>query len=142
MQELSLLLRIFSQLKGVGSMAKDLAVELADRPGTLAALGEALGKAGVNIDGACAVTAGGKAVMHILVEDAAKARGALEQAGLPVVGEQDVLVLRLEDRPGSLGAMARKIAGAGVNVTLIYMATGTRVVIGASDLAKARAAAM
>jgi hypothetical protein len=123
-------------------MAKDLAVELADRPGTLAALGEALGKAGVNIDGICGIPAGGKAIAHILVEDASRARQALQQAGLPVVGEQDVLVLSLQDRPGSLGALARKLADAGVNVTLVYLATGTRVVIGASDLAKARQATM
>ena len=73
---------------------------------------------------------------------AASPRKALQQAGLSVVGEQDVQVLSLQDRPGALGALTRKIANAGVNVTLVYMATGTRVVIGASDLAKARAAAM
>ena len=123
-------------------MAKDLAVELADRPGTLAALGETLGKAGVNIEGICGIPAGGKAIVHILVEDAAAARRALQQAGLPVAGEQEVLVLSLQDRPGSLGAVARKIADAGANITLIYLATGTRLVVGASDLAKARAAAM
>ena len=123
-------------------MATDLAVELNDRPGTLAALGEALGKAGVNIDGICGVPAGGKAVVHILVDDASAARRALQQAGLSVVGEQDVLVLNLQDRPGALGEAARKIADAGVNVTLVYLATGLRLVIGASDLAKARAAAM
>jgi hypothetical protein len=121
-------------------MAKDLAVELADRPGTLAAMGEALGKAGVNIEGLCGVPVGGKAVVHILVEDAAAARRALQQAGMSVVGEQDVLVLTLQDRPGALGAAARKIADAGANVTLVYLATGTRLVIGASDLTKARAA--
>jgi hypothetical protein len=121
-------------------MAKDLAVELADRPGTLAAMGEALGKAGVNIEGLCGVPVGGKAVVHILVEDAAAARRALQQAGMSVVGEQDVVVLTLQDRPGALGAAARKIADAGANVTLVYLATGTRLVIGASDLTKARAA--
>ena len=123
-------------------MAKDLAVELADRPGTLAALGEARGKAGVNIEGICGIPAGGKAIAHILVEDAAAARKVLQQAGVPVVGEQDVLVLSLQDRPGSLGAVARKIADAGANITLVYLATGTRLVVGASDLAKARAATM
>lgn len=123
-------------------MAKDLAVELADRPGTLAALGEALGKAGVNIEGICGIPAGGKAIAHILVEDTAAARKVLQQAGVSVVGEQDVLVLSLQDRPGALGAVARKIADAGANITLVYLATGTRLVVGASDLAKARAAAV
>jgi hypothetical protein len=121
-------------------MAKDLTVVLEDRPGTLAALGEALGKAGVNIEGICGLPVGGKGMIHVLVEDAAAARRALQQGGMQVSGEQDVLVTTLEDKPGSLGAALRKIAAAGVNVTLVYLATRTRVVIGASDLAKARAA--
>ncbi|MDQ7844108.1 MAG: ACT domain-containing protein [Armatimonadota bacterium] len=121
-------------------MAKDLSITLEDRPGALAALGEALGKAGVNIEGICGVSVGGKGHMHLLVEDAVAARRALQQAGIPVTGEEDVLVLDLEDRPGALGAAARKIANAGVNITLVYLATRTRVVIGASDLVRARAA--
>ncbi|HXF83037.1 MAG TPA: ACT domain-containing protein [bacterium] len=121
-------------------MARDLTVVLEDRPGTLAALGETLGKAGVNIEGICGFPVGGKGTIHLLVEDAAAARRALQQGGMQVTGEQDVLVTTLEDKPGSLGAALRKIASAGVNVTLLYLATRTRVVIGASDLAKARAA--
>ncbi|HEU5300507.1 MAG TPA: ACT domain-containing protein [bacterium] len=121
-------------------MAKDLTVVLEDRPGTLAALGEALGKAGVNIEGICGFPVSGKGTIHILVEDGAAARKALQQAKMPVSGEQDVLVTMLEDKPGALGTTLRKIAAAGVNVTLVYLATRTRVVIGAADLAKARAA--
>ncbi len=121
-------------------MAKDLTVVLEDRPGTLAALGEALGKAGVNLEGICGVPMGGRANVHILVEDAAGARSALQAAGLQVGGERDVLVLSLEDKPGSLGATTRKIANAGANIDLIYLATRTRVVIGTNDMAKAKAA--
>jgi hypothetical protein len=121
-------------------MAKDLTVMLEDKPGTLANLGEILGKAGVNIDGVCAVPSEGKGAVHILVEDAAGARKALEAAKLGVQGERDVLVLKMEDRPGELGRVCRKIAAAGVNINLTYLATGTRLVIGADNMDKARAA--
>jgi hypothetical protein len=121
-------------------MAKDLTVILEDRPGTLATLGEALGKAGVNIDGLCGIPSEGKAVIHVLVEDAAAARRAIEAAGLTVRADRDVLVQNVEDRPGALGQMARRLANAGVNVDVVYLATKTRVVIGTSDLGKARAA--
>jgi hypothetical protein len=117
-------------------MAKDLAVVLQDRPGTLADLGEALGRAGVNIDGICGVAEGGEAVMHVLVEDAGAARSALEGAGFEVRGERDVALLDLEDRPGSLGEAARRIADAGANLDLVYLATRTRLVVGADDLSK------
>ncbi len=119
-------------------MAKDLTVILEDRPGTLADMGEALGKAGINIEGCCGFRSEGKGVIHILVEDVVAARRELQQAGLDVRGEREVLVLEAEDRPGALGDVTRRIAKAGVNIDLIYLAANTRLVIGADDLHKAR----
>lgn len=121
-------------------MATDLTVQLEDRPGSLAELGEALGGAGVNIDGVCGVTGGGRGEIHVLVEDASAARQALEGAGIQVAAEQEVLVVEAEDRPGELGRVARAIADAGANITVVYVAAGTKVVIGADDLEKARGA--
>ncbi|MCJ7586185.1 MAG: ACT domain-containing protein [Anaerolineales bacterium] len=122
-------------------MTKDLIVLLEDRPGTLAELGEALGKAGVNIEGLCGLPIQGKGVFHILVEDTAAARRALEAAKFQVQEERDVLVLKMEDRPGEIGRVCRRIAAAGVNITLTYLATNTRVVFGVDNLDKARSAA-
>jgi len=122
-------------------MTKDLTVILEDRPGTLADVGEALGKAGINIEGLCGFPCEGKGIGHILVEDAAAARRALEEVGLEVRGERQVLVLEVEDRPGALGEVSRRIADAGVNIDLIYLATNNRLVLGVDDLDKARAAA-
>jgi hypothetical protein len=119
---------------------KDLTVMLEDRPGTLANLGDALGKAGVNIEGLCGVPTEGKGLIHILVEDSAAARHALEGAKLRVQAERDVLVLKIEDRPGELGRLCRKIAEAGVNINLTYLATNTRLILGVDNLEKARAA--
>jgi hypothetical protein len=120
---------------------KDLTIELEEKVGTVAAAAEALGKAGVNIEGICGFVVGGKGVGHVLVEDVTKARQALQGAGARVTGEQDVLVMEIEDRPGSLGQLTRKIADAGVSLNTVYLATKTRVVIGAKDLEKARTAA-
>lgn len=119
---------------------KDLAITLEDRPGTMAALGESLGKAGVNIEGFCGFPSEGKAVGHLLVEDPAAARRAVEQGGAQVIGDRDVLVMDVPNQPGKLGEIARKIADAGVNIDLVYLASGSRVVIGVDDLDKAKAA--
>ena len=121
-------------------MAKDLTVVLPDRPGTLAEMGEVLGEAGINIDGVCAVTSQGEGLIHILVADAAAARQALEAKGIQVTAEREVLVREVEDRPGTLGQMARKLADAGVNIELVYLAAGTKLVIGVDNLEKAKAA--
>ena len=121
-------------------MAKDLTVHLEDRPGTLAELGEALGNAGINIDGMCGFPCEGKGVIHVLTDDASGARRALEDAGIAVAAERDILLFEAEDRPGMLGEITRKIADAGVNVDLLYKATQTKLVIGADDLEKAQSA--
>jgi hypothetical protein len=119
---------------------KDLTIELDEKVGTVAAAAEALGKAGVNIEGICGFVVGGKGVGHVLVEDPAKARQALQSAGARVIGEQDALVLDIEDKPGALGKVTRKIADAGVSLNAVYLATKTRIVIGAGELEKARTA--
>lgn len=120
-------------------MSTDLTIILENRPGTLADVGEALGNAGINIEGSCAFPSEGKGVLHVLVEDASAARRALEAAGLTVRGERPVLVVHVEDRPGEFGKTCRRIAKAGANIDLIYLAANTRLVIGADDLDKARA---
>ncbi len=122
-------------------MAWDIKVTLEDRPGTLAHLGEATGAAGINIDGGCGFLCeeGAKAVFHFLVEDPAAARQTCEAAGGDV-GEREVLVVDVDDRPGELGRIARRITDAGVNIDLFYLAADTRFVIGVDDLDAARAA--
>ncbi len=126
-------------------MAKDLTVVLEDRPGELARLGEATGQAGVNIQGMCAFTGvgNGKGIIHVLFDDeqAPAARRALEEAGMGVADEREVLVVDVEDRPGTLGELARTLADAGVNIELAYTTYGgTKIVIATDDLDSARAA--
>ena len=119
---------------------KDLTVSLENKPGTLAELGEATGKAGINIEGMSGDNRLGE-VLHVLVEDAAATREALSGAGIEVTDERDVLVIDVQDRPGTLGEAARKLADAGVNVDLVYATFGgVRVVLGVDDPDKARAA--
>ena len=120
-------------------MAKDLSVLLDDRPGALADLGEALGKAGINIGGMCGVPGDRKGVVHILVQDPSSARRVLQDIGIRVSEERDVLILDVPDRPGELGKMCRKIANAGVNINLAYFSLNG-LVIGVDNLDKARAA--
>jgi hypothetical protein len=124
-------------------MATDLAVSVADQPGGLADVGEALGNAGINIEGLCGVGLGDRGVIHILVEDGAAARAALESAGLNVESEAEAIVSAIPGdvrTPGTLGKMARSVAEAGVNMRAVYLATDNRAVAVTDDNAKALAA--
>lgn len=121
-------------------MATDLTIILENRPGTLAEMGEALGKAGINIKGLCGFPCQGMGLGHILVKDGAAARNALEAAGIEVRDERPVLVVGVKDRPGKGGKLARRLADAGVNVDLVYLSTKGKLVFGVDDLEKAKAA--
>jgi hypothetical protein len=124
-------------------MATDLTVILDDRPGELARLGEVTGAAGVNIRGLAAFTGEGRGVIHVLVDDdaVARARAELKRAGMGLADEREVLVVDVQDRPGSLGELARELAEANVNVDLAYTTFGgVKIVIATDDLDNARAA--
>jgi hypothetical protein len=124
-------------------MATNLAVVLEDRPGEFARLTEALGNAGVNIEGLCGLARGGQGIANVLVEDAAAARAAIEAAGLRIEAEAEAVIIDVSsgaDTPGTAAALARKVADAGVNVLAAYTATHDRAVMITSDNAKAREA--
>jgi hypothetical protein len=121
-------------------MATDLSVILEDRPGELAKLGEATGLAGVNIEGMAAFTGEGNGVIHLLVEDAAQARAALEGARMGIADEREALIVDIKDQPGSLGELARRLGEANVNIELAYTTFGgVKLVIVTDDLEAARA---
>ena len=120
---------------------KDLALTLDDRPGTLAAMGAALGRAGVSVEGGGAWVAGGHGIAHFLIADAdeAAARQALQAAGIRLDGVRDVLVQRLrQDVPGQLGRLCQRMAEAGVNIEVLYSDHANQLVLVVDDLAAGR----
>jgi hypothetical protein len=119
---------------------KNLTIIVEDRPGTFADICEALGEAKINIEGHCGYPCEDQSIAHLLVKDANAARRVLEKTGIKVVKEQEVLVIDLENRPGELGKIVRKIAKVGVNLGVTYLATNTRIILEADNLEKARRA--
>lgn len=108
----------------------DLAVRLADRPGALAELGERLGNAGVSLEGG----GGFDGVVHFLVRDSA----AIRELDAVV---RDVLTVRLDqETPGQLGAIARRLGDAGVNIECVYSDHDHQLILVVDDAERARAA--
>lgn len=99
----------------------DLAIKLKNVPGSLADMGEALGKAGVSIEGGGSFTVNNEGMAHFLFEDGDAAQHALEAAGIEVMACRKVLVQKLrQDEPGQLGKLTRLMAEAGVNIEVLY----------------------
>jgi hypothetical protein len=121
-------------------MAVDLAIEIENTPGALASVAAAISDAGVNIAAATCVGPGDRAELHILVPRAEAAKHALAISHVAVTREREVVVIDVHDRPGVLADLTRRIARAGVNLDLVYIATQNRVVFGADDLDALRAA--
>jgi hypothetical protein len=121
------------------TVLKDLAIALENRPGALAEMGNALGRAGVSIEGGGAFVVNGQGVAHFLFDDGAAARAALEAAGIRVLEERDVLVQRLnQTQPGQLGKITRRMAEAGVNIEVLYSDHDHRLILVVDDLEKGR----
>ena len=119
---------------------RDLTIRLENRPGALAEMGEALGSAGVSVEGGGAFLFDGKAIAHFLFEDTAAARKALGAKGIEVLADREVLVQRLnQDQPGQLGKISRLMADAGVNIEVIYSDHQNQLILLVDDLEKGRA---
>src|SRR6266576_2329754 len=121
-------------------MAVDLVIDIETTPGALAQVAAAISDAGVNIAAATCVGPGDRAEVHILVRHAEAARHALGISHRAVTREREVVVVDVEDRPGVLADLTRRIARAGVDLDLVYVATRNRVVFGSADLPALRAA--
>ena len=120
-------------------MATDITISVDDRPGGLASVGEALGAAGINIEGLLGIGMEGRGIIHVCVQDGAAARMALESAGIKVEGEDEAILgdpVPGAEQAGTMGVMARAVADAGVNVRAVYVATGSRAVMVTDDNAK------
>jgi hypothetical protein len=119
---------------------KDLTVLLGDRPGALAAMGEALGRAGVSIEGGGAWVVADRGVAHFLVSDCEAARNALMRVGIEVSALRDVLVQRLDQAaPGQLGLITRAMADAGVNIEVLYSDHDNQLILVVDDPERGRA---
>jgi hypothetical protein len=121
-------------------MPVDLVIDVENRPGALAEVAAAISDAGVNIAAATCIGPGNTAELHILVPHAEAVRHALGISHLAITREREVVVVEVDDRPGVLADLTRKISAAGVDLDLVYVATRNRVVFGASDLDALKAA--
>jgi len=116
--------------------ATEFTLTLEDKPGTLADVAEALGKAGVNIDAMQGMATGGKGMVSLVTNNPDGAKKVFDAAGL-MTTSREMLLVKLEDKPGALGKLARAMANAGVNITSGYIAMSGTVVLGVSDMAAA-----
>jgi len=102
---------------------KQFTLYIENRPGALEVATGALAAAKVSIEGISVAETTDVALVQVVVDNAAAARKALKRAKLPFA-EQDVAVMQIPHRPGSLHAVASQLAKAGVNINYLYCTAG------------------
>jgi hypothetical protein len=108
---------------GSRNMPTEILFALANKPGALAKVAEALGSAGVNFQGV-GYASGARGTLRIIADDTERALAALKAAKIKVKKTQEALELTVPDRPGELGALARKLAKGRVNIEAFYVVGG------------------
>jgi hypothetical protein len=114
--------------------AYDFTVVAPNSRGSLANLAEELGRQKINIEGLCAVEQNGSGIFHLLTTDRAVTTSAINMVGYKVSQATEVIVEHVENRPGTLGNVTRRLADAGINLTTVYLATDTRLVLGCENI--------
>jgi hypothetical protein len=125
---------------------KDIEISLPNIPGTLALMGETLGKHKISLEGGGVFQnslprpgGGETSIAHFLVSEAEKAQYVLEEAGLEVVRMNEVLIQKLrQDVPGQLGLFCRRMADAGVNILVQYSDHDHRLILVVDDFEKGK----
>jgi hypothetical protein len=100
---------------------KELIVSAKNAVGSLAAVSEALGGVGVNIEAISCYGIGEKAIFRILTTDVTSAIKSLSKIPNLEITESDILVLKMINRPGELGKITRKLSNRGVNLESLYI---------------------
>ena len=122
--------------------ATQLSLFLANKPGTLAAVCEALAQNGINVHALSVLEAVDHAVVRMVVSDSRKALHLLGERGVLVV-EREVLLLKGRSRPGELADIAHRLSENDINIEYAYTATPPDVdtgmmVMSVGNMAKAK----
>ena len=118
---------------------KDLEILLKNEPGSLALLGETLGKNKISLEGGGVFQTGSLSIAHFLVDDAEKAKDILQIAGIEVLKINEVLIQKLrQDVPGQLGMFCRRLADSGINILVQYSDHANQLIVVVDDIEKGK----
>jgi hypothetical protein len=118
---------------------RDLEILLENKPGSLALLGETLGKNKISLEGGGVFQNGPSSIAHFLVNDAEKAKDVLQTVGIKVLKINNVIIQKLrQDVPGQLGMFCRRLADAGINILVQYSDHANQLIVVVDDIQKGK----
>lgn len=98
---------------------KEYVIPLENKPGSLAEVTSALGKANINILGYLLEAQGEFGIFRFITNDPTKTEGWLRQASRPF-RTNEVIAVSAPSNPGELGRLTTTLSKSGVNITASY----------------------
>lgn len=118
---------------------KDIEILLENKLGSLALMGETLGKHKISLEGGGVFENGNSSIAHFLVQEAYRAKVELAKVGIKVTKINDVIIQKLrQDIPGQLGTFCRELENADVNILTQYSDHSNQLIIVPNDYEKAK----
>ena len=100
-------------------LGKEFVVVSENKVGVLSKVAAMLADRGIDIVAISAQAAGGVALMNFVTDDALHTRDLLAKRGFKIQ-ENTVLLLEIEDKPGALVQITRKLAAKKIDILNIY----------------------
>lgn len=102
-------------------VATQVTVVTRNVPSSLAQVGDKLRASEVNIEAITVTEGKDKTAIHLIVSDHETAKIVLRDLG--TVSTQEVVALKMKNRPGAIADIGRACAASGVNIGMIYATT-------------------
>ena len=121
-------------------MLTDLRIVLPNRPGAVTAICDVLSQAGINVEGVCGDLRPGErwGYVHLAVEAGEKAKQMIEEAGYEVTTTRSVDMVPIKNEPGELVRVLSEYSDKDLNIDVMYIASGNRLVISTEDMLEHR----
>lgn len=100
-------------------LARQLMIRLEDHVGTLAGITDLVSPSGINLVAICAYSVGKTVAIMLVTDDNNEAKKLLQKKGYRVE-EEEVILLTMDNKPGSLQRVIDKLAQGGIDLRLIY----------------------
>ena len=124
----------------MGQVCRQIVAQVPDKVGRLAELADKIRDAGVNIRALLAWTEGLIAKLLMVADDNEKAREAIRPM-MDISAFGEVVCTKAPNTPGALAEIAHKLAGAGINIRMVYAvpwdASEATIILDTTDNAKA-----
>ena len=101
------------------TLGQQLMITVDNRVGALAEAASIVAESGINLVAVCAYVIDNKGFILFVTENNAKAKSVLKAKKYDV-REEEVVLVSLDNKPGTLKTITEKIAQAGIDLTLLY----------------------